>query len=91
MDEFSRNGSCSYGMSHANDIEISKKYLMSFPELRLCQTPENVTFGKILDEFPGALGLYMWVPLQWSLLTRFYHVDEIGQSTSTYLEPSGGI
>ena len=47
------------GPAHAPEIEISKKYLMSFPELRLCQTPENVTFGKILDEFSDALGLYI--------------------------------
>ena len=59
------------GLAHAPEIEISKKYWMSFPEVRLYQTPKNVTFGKILDEFSDALGLYIWVPLEWSLLTQF--------------------
>jgi len=29
------------GPAHAPEIEISKKYWMSFPEIRLCHTPEN--------------------------------------------------
>ena len=36
-------------------LKFRKKYWMIFPEIRLCQTLENVTFGKNLDEFSDAL------------------------------------
>jgi len=29
------------GQAHAPEIKIWKKYWMSFPEIRLCHTPEN--------------------------------------------------
>ena len=36
MNEFTK-----IGPAHAPEIEISKKYWMSFPEIRLCHTLEN--------------------------------------------------
>jgi len=35
------------GPANAPEIEISKKYWMSFPEIGLCHASENCNFGKI--------------------------------------------
>ena len=35
------------GPAYAPEIEISKKYWISFPEIGLCQAPENWNFVKI--------------------------------------------
>ena len=39
------------GQAHAPEIESSKKYWISFPEIRLYHTPENWNFEKNLAEF----------------------------------------
>ena len=39
------------GPAHAPEIEISKKYWMSFPEIRLCHTRKTEILEKFLDEF----------------------------------------
>ena len=44
MDEFSRNRSSSWVMTR--QFKFRKKW-MSFPDIRLCHTPENWNFGKI--------------------------------------------